>query len=243
MSSTYGDVDRSGDPAGAAAWMDEMATWPAVQAYKDRTVELLADISPLLDVGCGVGTDARALGAVGIDPSFTMTREALRRGGVFLRGDVLALPVASGALGGVRTDRVLQHVDDATDALSELSRVLRPGGRAVLAEPDQTTLVIDGPDAELTPAILAFRKASINHASLGGELAHRLRSMGYTDIAREPFPIEILDPALAFGLPSWPGILVERGHWTRGEAQRFTHSLDPASFRYCFDIVVTTGLR
>src|SRR6476469_5948276 len=98
MSFTYADVDGSEDPAGAAAWMDRFAEWPVVQAYKARTAELLAGSSPVLDVGCGVGEDARAIGAVGLDPSMTMLREARSRGGTSVRGDVAALPIASGAL-------------------------------------------------------------------------------------------------------------------------------------------------
>jgi len=244
VSSTYSDVDRSGDPAGAAAWMDEMATWPSVRAYKDRTLDLLRDVVPLpvVDVGCGVGNDARAIGAIGVDPSFTMLTEARRRGGAYARGDVLALPIAARSMGGVRTDRVLQHVPDPSDALDEIARVLLVGGIAVLAEPDQGTLRIDGTDPELTPAIVRFRVGSINNARLGGELADRLTAMGFTDVGHESFPIELRDSALAFGLPTWPSMLVARGEWTRDEADRFLASIGP-DFRYRFDVVVTWGRR
>lgn len=243
MSSTYADVDGSGDPSGAAAWMDTMATWPVVRAYKDHTIDLLRDADPVLDVGCGVGNDARALGAIGVDPSLTMVTEARRRGGAFVHGDVLALSIASAAVGGVRTDRVLQHVNDVDEALAELARVLRIGGLVVLAEPDQTTLCIDGTDPDLTPAIVAFRRASIHHASLGGQLAGRLQSMGFAEVDRQAFTLEIVDPALAFGLLSWPGLLVERGTWSNDQAERFTSTLDHESFRYSFDIVVTWGRK
>lgn len=242
MSSTYGDVDRSGDPAGAAAWMDEMAAWPSVRAYKQRTLDLLRDVAPVVDVGCGVGNDARAIGAIGVDPSTTMLTEARRRGGAHARGDVLALPIASGALGGVRTDRVLQHVPDPSDALEEIARVLRAGGIAVLAEPDQGTLRIDGTDPDLTPAIVRFRVESINHAALGGELADRLQAMGFFDVGSESFPIELRDSSLAFGLPTWPSTLVARGAWSEEEARRFEASIGP-DFRYRFDVVVTWGRR
>jgi len=219
-----------------------MAAWPSVRAYKDRTVELLRDVTPVVDIGCGVGNDARAIGAIGLDTSMTMLAEAHRRGGAYARGDVLRLPIASGTLGGVRTDRVLQHVHDPDDALAEISRVLQRGGLAVLAEPDQGTLRIDGTDPALTPAIVRFRVESINHARLGGELADRLRGMDFSEVGRESFPIELRDSALAFGLPTWPSMLVARGVWSEDEARQFTASIGP-DFRYRFDVVVTWGRR
>jgi SAM-dependent methyltransferase len=243
VSSTYGDVDQSGDPAGAAAWMDEMASWPAVRAYKRFSLELLASAAPVVDVGCGVGEDARAIGAIGVDPSMTMLTEARRRGGPFVRGDVLALPIASGALGGVRTDRVLQHVAEPDLALAEFARLLRAGGMVVTAEPDQGTLTIDGTDPELTPAIVEFRKASIQHPLLGAELAERLQRLGFTNVDRRSFLLEITDPALAFGLPGWAAMLAERGTWKDEEARRFERSLTSDAFRYSFEIVVTWATK
>jgi SAM-dependent methyltransferase len=205
---------------------------------------LLAGHSRVVDVGCGVGEDARALGAIGLDPSMTMLAEARRRGGTFARGDVHSLPFAKAALGGVRTDRVLQHVADPDRAIDELARVLRPGGRAVLAEPDQSTLIIEGTDAELTPAVVRFRaEVGIRHGFLAGELADRLNALGFRDVERESFRIDIDDPKRALGLPSWPAMLVERGEWTDDQAERFARSIDIASFRYSFDIVVTWGTR
>ena len=243
LSFTYSDVDGSDDPIGAAAWMDVFAAWPAVRAYKDLTAELSRHVAPVLDVGCGVGDDARAVGAIGLDPSMTMLTEARGRGGPFVRGDVHSLPIASGVLGGVRTDRVLQHIADPDRALAELTRVLRSGGLGVLAEPDQSTLTIEGTDADLTPAIVRFRaEDGIRNGFLAGELGDRLRVLGFRDVERESFTIEIRDPKRALGLPSWPAILVERGEWTPDDARRFTASIGP-SFRYSFDIVVTSGRR
>jgi len=188
--------------------------------------------------------DVRALGAIGLDPSLTMLTEARQRGGTFVRGDVHALPVADASLAGIRTDRVLQHLADPDHALDELTRVLRPGGLAVLAEPDQSTLVIDGTDPELTPSVVRFRATvGIRNGLLAGELPDRLHALGYRDVRRESFRIDIDDPKRALGLPSWPAMLVERGEWTLQQAERFTRSIDTASFRYSFDVVVTSGRK
>ncbi|HEY2812324.1 MAG TPA: methyltransferase domain-containing protein [Acidimicrobiales bacterium] len=245
MSWTYANVDRSGDPAAAAEWMDTMASWPSIRSIKQRTVDLLRGGAPVLDVGCGVGNEVRALGdgAVGLDSSSTMLREARARGGRFVRGDVHALPFASGALEGVRTERTLQHVTDPATALQEIRRVLRSGGRVVCAEPDQSTLVIEGTDLELTAAIVSFRAGSVRNGLLAGQLARRLSRLGFVDVQRESFTVEITDPALAFGLPSWPSMIVERGAWNVDEARRFTASLESPSFSYRFDVVVTWATR
>ena len=56
---------------------------------------------------------------------------------------------------------MLQHVTDPDGALAELVRVLRSGGLAVFAEPDQATLTIDGCDPDLTPAIVQYSAMSI----------------------------------------------------------------------------------
>jgi SAM-dependent methyltransferase len=200
-------------------------------------------VSPALDVGCGIDDDTRATGAMGLDPSMTMLTEARNRGGTFARGDVHSLPIASGALAGVCTDRVLQHVADPERALAELTRVLRAGGVAVLAEPDQSTLVIHGTDPDLTPRVARFRaEDGIRNGFLAGELAERLSALGYHDVERESFTIDIDDPTRAFGLPSWPAILVEQGEWMPEQARRFTASIGPG-FRYSFDVVVTHARR
>jgi SAM-dependent methyltransferase len=195
-------------------------------------------------VGCGVGDDARVIGAIGLDPSTTMVTEAARRGGVFVRGAVHALPFRTGAVGAVRTDRVLQHVAEPARALHELVRVVHPGGLAVLAEPDQSTLLIDGTDGELTPAIVRFRATvGIRNGTLAGELATRLTDLGFHDVERESFRIEIDDPARALGVVSWPRMLVERGEWTGEQAERFESSLTSPDFRYSFDVIVTWGRK
>jgi ubiquinone/menaquinone biosynthesis C-methylase UbiE len=223
--------------------MDTMATWPALRACKDRTLEVLSGRAPVLDVGCGVGEDARALGAIGLDASATMLGEAKARGGAFVRGDALMLPVATASLDGVLTDRVLQHVGDPELAVLEIARVLGDGGLAALAEPDQSTLAIDGTDQALTADIVAFRTNSIRNAFLGGELQRRLDRLGFRDIGRQAFTVEVRDPALAFGLPTWPGMLVESGAWTAGQRDQFLSTLDAPDFSYRVDLVLTWATR
>lgn len=87
----------------------------------------------VLDVGAGTGVASAALLAAGarplaVDLSHGMLawRRAERPPAVV--GDVLALPVASGAAGGAVAAFVLNHLEEPVAALAELARVVAPGG-------------------------------------------------------------------------------------------------------------------
>jgi ubiquinone/menaquinone biosynthesis C-methylase UbiE len=59
------------------------------------------------------------------------------------RADLHDLPMPDPTADRART--VLQHVADPLAALGEIRRVLRPGGRLVMGEPDWETLAVDHP--------------------------------------------------------------------------------------------------
>jgi SAM-dependent methyltransferase len=52
-----------------------------------------------------------------------------------IRGDATCLPFRDSSFGCIVTSEVLEHIDDDVRALSELSRVLRPGGTLVATVP------------------------------------------------------------------------------------------------------------
>ncbi len=96
----------------------------------------------LLDAGGGTGRVSRGLaGAVGglviADIAPGMLRQALIRGGrAVTLAAAQALPFADGAFGRVLSVDALHHFADQAGALAELWRVLAPGGRMVIEEPD-----------------------------------------------------------------------------------------------------------
>ena len=216
MSGTYSDVDASGDPAGAVAWQDRVDGWPQVRAYRRRIVELLDGVDRVADVGCGPGGDVGAVGAercVGADRSLAMCRTAAGRGVVVCRADAQRLPFADRAFGGVFANRVLQHLADPHAALQEMVRVLRSGGRLVVADPDQETLVIHVPGVrqELVDRVKALRRdVGYRHGRLASALPGVLVAMGLTHVALEPFALSLTDPDDAFGLPGWAGVWRDR---------------------------------
>jgi len=100
----------------------------------------------VLDLGCGEGRHVHGLAmlggvnVVGLDmdvASLVKGRDGLAQlpppegGGVtaFTRGDAYRLPFADGAFNAVICSEVLEHLHDYQDALAEIRRVLKPGGR------------------------------------------------------------------------------------------------------------------
>ncbi len=142
-----------------------MLTGPDSIAYLDRVAEAgrtykqaLLDALDLhrdhtvLDIGCGPGADLPAMAelagrVVGVDVDPAMVEEARRRTAHLpvevSVGDAHALPLEDHSVDRARIDRVLHQVADPAAALAELRRVLRPTGRAALAQPDWETLAVD----------------------------------------------------------------------------------------------------
>ena len=136
------------DREGSLHWgyFDDLGAGDFVGACRRWTEMMIAraKIHPgarVLDVGCGNGTTAMAIGretgaaVTGIDLSavrVTHAVEAVRRdvGSPchFLRASATALPFADAAFSHVWSQAVLYHVHDRSAALSEIHRVLRGGG-------------------------------------------------------------------------------------------------------------------
>jgi len=96
------------------------------------------------DLGCGTGQTAAALApfvskVIAVDRSGEMLQGARRRlrdtANVDVRrGELEALPIGDDELDAATLILVLNHVSDPASALAEAARVLRPGGRLLIAD-------------------------------------------------------------------------------------------------------------
>lgn len=95
----------------------------------------------LLDLGGGTGRLAALAGARGArtavaDPSAGMLARAAGKGLPSLRARAERLPLADAVLDRVAVVDAFHHMEELPAIAGEIARVLRPGGKAVLFEPD-----------------------------------------------------------------------------------------------------------
>jgi dolichol-phosphate mannosyltransferase len=115
---------------------------PLQRYWQRRRCRLVAgfvgDRGRTLDVGCG---SSRVLGAlprssVGVDISAGKLRHARRFGRPLVRASALALPFRDGVFDCVVGSELVELLPRGAPVLAEMSRVLAPEGRLVLATPD-----------------------------------------------------------------------------------------------------------
>lgn len=91
----------------------------------------------VLEVGCGTGLILREIApvaktAVGLDISRKMLAQARDRGLNVLQGSAHRLPFADESFDTVVSFKVLAHVREIQEAMDEMVRVTKPGGRLIL---------------------------------------------------------------------------------------------------------------
>ncbi len=139
------DHDPWDDPVTTSWWQREF-TDGVDPEYTEQILPLIAERlaghQRVLDVGTGEGQVARVLAeagaeVTGIDPIRAQVVEAARRPStalvkpVYLRAGAAGLPFATNSFDAVVACLVFEHIDDVDEAIGEVARVLRPGGRFV----------------------------------------------------------------------------------------------------------------
>ena len=202
LQNAFTDVDKSNMPQRRVQYLDFQRTIAFTQMYKQRARTLL-DVQPghlVLDAGCGTGQDAcetaRLVGSsghvIGFDFSQVMLDTARQRAQdtvlpiSFQQGDIHHLPFAAGYFDRCYADKTFQHVADPGQALSELVRVLKPGGRLVSVDPDHDTMVLASPYPELTHRFLRFSRSGMRQPDIAHQAYAFFKDAGFIDVTVEP---------------------------------------------------------
>lgn len=189
-----------------------MNAWPADEelaglwlapAVRQRWCRLLAMLAPVpgervLDVGCGRGQALSVVAgrvgpaglAVGVDIVV-----APSGGSTLAQASADALPLPTGAFDAVLCVNALEAVREPAQALSEMRRVLRPGGRLLLAHDDYESQVYACRDRELCRrAVRAYADSTLSqYAASDGQMGRRLwglvRAGGFRDAQVAVLPL------------------------------------------------------
>ena len=104
-------------------------------------------------------------------------------------GDALTLPYPDAAFDAVVSTQVYEYVADTPRAFTELRRVLRTGGRAVVLDTDWDSVVWHVADRERHRRVMAAWEEHLVHAHLPAALPGAFRRAGFRVTGRHLIPL------------------------------------------------------
>lgn len=184
------------------------------RSWRDHAVNNMLPANSVLDVSTGTGDIVRALlkhgdtpqRLVGVDPSIEMLRIAQKKFSDidFIQAAAEKLPFADAEFDGAIVSFGVRNFADRDKGLSEMVRVVRPGGKLVILEIAMTrsdeimaraknmfvTFAMPRLAALLSGHPFAYRYLSDSMSSFPGpkEFKEMLRSAGCTDTTHERMP-------------------------------------------------------
>jgi SAM-dependent methyltransferase len=206
MSDAKGEMRPFGfsnvDDSGREERLQEMLRQQAVLFEADRRrrfdrLEIGAGHA-VLDVGCGLGEVAAMFSTlvgpsgqvVGVDLSEAMLTSARAAceslGNVELRvGNVEALDdIGAATFDVVHSERVFMHLADPDAAVRECVRVLKPGGRVMIVDPDHLIRGTDADDPEAVEIIWRNMSSTlVKNPRSGRRLRNQFLAAGLIDVA------------------------------------------------------------
>ncbi len=183
--------------ADASTKLEAVYRTPDVVAQRHATLHALGLQAGerALDVGAGPGflvaEMAEQVGpnghVTGLDISDSMVALAQRRCAkepiksrtTIVKGDATALPFPDASFDVGVSTQVYEYVPDVAQALAELHRVLRPGGRALILDTDWDSVVWHSRDRARMQRILAAWNERFADPYLPRTLASRLHDAGF----------------------------------------------------------------
>lgn len=244
QSEQWRNLDAIQDPGSFVAYLDQAAA--ALRETRREVIQLLEVTSgcSVLDVGSGAGEflvelagSVDGVRAVGIDVSDKMVDTAAARAraaGVeitFVTGDAQRLDFPGESFDRVNCSRVLVHIEDPAAAIAEMARVLVPGGRVTIAEPDFDAFIIDGDDLAVTRAVRREMTGTLRNPDIGRRLRRLVIDCGLAplDVSAVVLPVLNLQVALQlFGLFDHLKSAVRTGDITAELASRWQTWMETA---------------
>lgn len=183
-------------------FLDKCDEIDSVRVCKQKIIDYL-DIKEgdyVLDVGCGLGEDVRRIKqlvgnnglVVGVDKSELMIEEAKKRADKlnvsvqYYVADANSLNMDDNSFNACRAERVLLFLENPKDAVLEMIRVLRPGGKLAIFDFYLDGTFVNSAFPALTRKIVGFISDSFPNGLIGCKLPEIFEELGLSNITVVP---------------------------------------------------------
>lgn len=241
------NVDQPGDPGYIVRFMDVINSIQWLRDHKRAAVGMLAigEGHRVLEVGCGIGEAARHMaqpvGRSGRLLATDIGEPTVNE--VPKRAEGLDVPIEFRGADAHQTDfddaafdacgsfSAFEILQDPRQALAEIVRVVRPGGRVVVPGPDTGTCVVKSPDRDLTGRILDHFCGNVVNGWTGRQPPGMHKESGLIDVTIPPSALISTNVALVHEL--WLRTIApnarDAGVVPAGEAADSSDGLEKAS--------------
>ena len=133
--------------------------------------------------------------------------------------DVRALPYRTGSIDAVYSMGTIEHFDETEHAIGEISRVLKPGGRAIVGVPNRYDPFLRAPMVAVM-SVLGLYGYGYEKSYIAARAARDARAGGAPRAGRDRDPVH--PRVAADARPGLPRVVpaVDRGHGPAGPAVR-----------------------
>ena len=188
----------------AARAIEVMYMTPDVVGQRARVIDMLCPRpgEHILDIGVGPGLLAHDLARmvgetgrlVGLDPAPAMLKMARTRLAAMpyaecVEGDASKLAFPDASFHAAVSTQVYEYVSALPQALDELHRVLKPGGRVLILDTDWRSIVWHSSDAKRMERVLGVWDDHLSNPHLPATLGSALRRAGFTVARVEIVPM------------------------------------------------------
>ena len=156
----------------------------------------------VLDLGTGVGAMAAALArrhpgielwGLDLRAAQLAQAKALHPMAIYVQADATRMPFPDTSFDRVHASWVLEHIPETAAVLSEVHRILVPGGQCLFLEVDNATLRLVPPSADIEGALALLNQAQLRGGGdpfIGQKLAGLMRAAGFSEVQVRPLEID-----------------------------------------------------
>ena len=238
-----------------------------LKSLKDHSYTFFQDIDSgsVIDLGCGAGNDvielSKMLGeqvkVIGVDHDPVMLEQgrtqsqALAVNTEFILSEAFPLPFQNDAIAGLRSERLIQHLQHPEKVFADIHRILADGAPLVIIETDWHSLSFYTEFVDTGKKINAYlTDVKVNNGFAARRITSYLQSLDFKDIQFEihPFIVNSLEEANEY---FWIDRIVkeaaELGYISEAERKDFYEALqssDEKSYFSCsINLVIASCIK